>query len=200
MRFFRSMRPCADSVPKRLGARAAVVLAVALAVLPAVAQEGKPPTPAKPKIPPPVAAPSPAPVSAAPAAAAPDAEASRYCANVAPSIAEARIVWQTKKLADLDAQVRQRIADLEKAEASARDWIARRDEAMKAASDDVVAIYSKMQAENAAREISGLDDRVASAILAKMKPNTAAAILSEMEADRASRLSAMIASGGEKKS
>lgn len=197
MRFFRLTRPCADHGPKRFGARAATVLAVALTAVPAAAQEGKPASPAKPKIPPPVAAQAPAPASATPA---PDADASRYCANVAPSIAEARIAWQTKKLADLDAQVRQRIADLEKAEASARDWIARRDEAMKAASDDVVAIYSKMQAENAAREISGLDDRVASAILAKMKPNAAAAILSEMEADRASRLSAMIANGGEKKS
>ncbi len=52
-----------------------------------------------------------------------DADASRYCANVAPSIVEARIAWQTKRLAELDAQVRQRIADLEKAEASAREWI-----------------------------------------------------------------------------
>lgn len=186
------MRPCANPGPKRLGGCSAAVLALALAALPAAAQEGKPATPS-PKIPRPIAAP-------APVAVVPDTDASRYCANVAPSIAEARIAWQTKKLADLDAQVRQRIADLEKAEASARDWIARRDEAMKTASDDVVAIYSKMQAENAAREISGLDDRIASAILAKMKPNAAAAILSEMEADRASRLSAMIANGGEKKS
>ena len=43
-----------------------------------------------------------------------DADANRYCANVAPSIAEARIAWQTKRLVELDAQVRQRIADLEK--------------------------------------------------------------------------------------
>ena len=41
----------------------------------------------------------------------------RYCANVAPSIAEARIAWQTKRLNELDAQIKQRIADLEKAEA-----------------------------------------------------------------------------------
>ncbi len=64
-----------------------------------------------------------------------DTDASRYCANVAPSIAEARIAWQTKRLNELDAQVRQRIADLEKTEAAARDWIAKREEAMKAAND-----------------------------------------------------------------
>jgi flagellar motility protein MotE (MotC chaperone) len=127
-------------------------------------------------------------------------DASRYCANVAPAIAEARIAWQTKRLAELDEQVKQRIADLERTEASARDWIARRDEAMKAASDDVVAIYAKMETENAARQISAMDDRTAAAILGRMKPNAAAAIVSEMEADRASRLTSMIAAGGEKKS
>jgi len=127
-------------------------------------------------------------------------DASRYCANVAPSIAEARIAWQTKRLAELDAQVRQRIVDLEKAEASARDWIARRDEAMKAVNDDVVAIYAKMEAESAARQLSTMDDRTAVAILGRMKPNAAAAIFSEMQADRAGRLSTLIAAGGEKKS
>ena len=86
------------------------------------------------------------------------------------------------------------------AEASARDWIARRDEAMKAVNDDVVAIYAKMEAESAARQLSTMDDRTAVAILGRMKPNAAAAIFSEMQADRAGRLSTLIAAGGEKKS
>ena len=116
-----------------------------------------------------------------------DSDVSRYCANVAPSIAEARIAWQTKRLNELDAQVKQRIADLEKAEAAARDWVAKREAMMKAASDDVVAIYAKMQPESAARQISTMDDRMAAAILGKLKPTAAGAILDEMEAERASR-------------
>src|SRR5580704_13828558 len=56
-----------------------------------------------------------------------DTEATRYCANVAPSIAEARIAWQTRRLNELDAQVKQRIADLEKAEAAVQEWVAKRD-------------------------------------------------------------------------
>jgi flagellar motility protein MotE (MotC chaperone) len=129
-----------------------------------------------------------------------DTDASRYCANVAPSIAEARIAWQTKRLNDLDAQLKQRIADLEKAEAAAREWIAKREELMKAASADLVAIYAKMQPENAARQISSMDDRMAAAILGKLKPTVASAILDEMEAERASRLAATIAGAEEKKS
>jgi flagellar motility protein MotE (MotC chaperone) len=129
-----------------------------------------------------------------------DTDAGRYCANVAPSIAQARLAWQTKRLNELDAQVKQRISDLEKAEAVAREWIAKREELMKAASDALVAIYAKMQPENAARQISTMDDRMAAAILEKMKPTVAGAILDEMEAERASRLAAMIAGAEEKKS
>ena len=131
-----------------------------------------------------------------------DPDASRYCANVAPSIVESRIAWQTKRLAELDAQVRQRIAALEKTEAAAREWIARRGDMMNAARDDLVAIYARMEPESAARQLSALDDRTAAAILGKLKPGAAATILGGMEADRASRLASLLAgaSSEEKKS
>jgi flagellar motility protein MotE (MotC chaperone) len=167
-----------------------ILLSVAAAVLlacPAVAQDGR--TPGKEK-------------SKATADKAADTEASRFCANVAPSIAEARIAWQTKRLSELDAQVKQRIADLETAETSVKEWVAKRDAMLKAASDDLVAIYAKMQPETAAVQIGAMDDAMAAAILAKLKPSAAGAILDEMEAERASRLAAFLsgASGGEKKS
>jgi flagellar motility protein MotE (MotC chaperone) len=129
-------------------------------------------------------------------------EASRYCANVAPSIAEARIAWQTKRLGELDAQVKQRLADLEKAEASVQEWVAKREALLKAASNDLVAIYAKMRPENAAVQISAMDDQMAAAILGKLKPSAAGAILDEMEADRASKLATLLAgvTDGEKKS
>ena len=108
---------------------------------PAPAQDGRAPEAQKPK-----------PVADKPA----ETEASRYCANVVPSIAEARIAWQTKRLSELDAQVKQRIADLEKAEAAAREWIDKRQALFENdEDDDLVAIYAKMQPENAARQIDG---------------------------------------------
>jgi flagellar motility protein MotE (MotC chaperone) len=131
-----------------------------------------------------------------------EVEANRFCANVAPSIAEARIAWQMKRLGELDAQVKQRLADLEKAEASVQEWLTKRDALLKAASDDLVAIYAKMQPENAAIQLSAMDDQMAAAILGKLKPNAAGAILNEMEAERASKLASFLsgASGAEKKS
>jgi len=170
-----------------------ILLSVAAAVrlaCPAVAQDGR--TPGKEK-------------SKATADKAADTEASRFCANVAPSIAEARIAWQTKRLSELDAQVKQRIADLETAETSVKEWVAKRDAMLKAASDDLAAIYAKMQPETAAVQIGAMDDAMAAALglsLARIKPSAAGAILDEMEAERASRLAAFLsgASGGEKKS
>ncbi len=131
-----------------------------------------------------------------------DIEASRFCANVAPSIAEARIAWETKRLSELDAQVKQRLADLEKAQASVQEWVAKRDAILKAASDNLVAIYARMQPETAAAQIAAMDDQMAAAILGKLKPSAAGAILDEMEAARASRLAAFLsaAAGAEKKS
>ena len=123
-----------------------------------------------------------------------DVEASRFCANAAPSIAEARVAWETKELNDLDAQVKQRLADLEKAQAAIQDWVAKRDAMLKSASDDLVAIYAKMDPQAAATQIAGMDDPMAAAILGKLKAGTAGAILNEMEADRASKL-AIVLSG-----
>ena len=162
--------------------------AAALFVWPASAQDGRSPESQKPK---------------ANTDRTAEIEASRFCANVAPSIAEARIAWQTKRLGELDDEVKQRLADLERAEASLQEWVAKRDAMIKAASDGLVAIYAKMQPENAAVQLSAMDDQTAAAILAKLKPSAAGAILDEMEAEPASKLASLLsgASGsGEKKS
>ena len=162
-------------------------VAAALLVSPAVAQNGRASEREKPK---------------AIAAKTAEIEASRFCANVVPSIAEARIAWETKRLSELDAQVKQRLADLEKAEASVQEWVAKRDAALKAASDNLVAIYARMEPETAAAQIAAMDDQMAAAILGKLKPGAAGAILNEMEAERASKLAAFLsgAANAEKKS
>jgi flagellar motility protein MotE (MotC chaperone) len=175
-----------------------MVLSVAAALLafPTFAQNGRTPEKEKPK----AAADKSA--EKAPADKAADIEASRFCTNAAPSIAEARIAWETKRLAELDAQVKQRLADLEKAEASLQEWIAKRDAGLKSASDDLVAIYAKMQPETAATQIAAMDDQMAAAILGKLKAGAAGAILNEMEAERASKLATVLsgATGAGKKS
>jgi flagellar motility protein MotE (MotC chaperone) len=167
---------------RRALSRPVAIVAAALIVSSASAQDGRAPESQKPK---------------ANADKTAEIDASRYCANVAPSIAEARIAWQTKRLSELDAQVKQRLADLERAEASVKEWVAKREALLKAASDDLVAIYAKMQPETAATQISAMDDQMAAAILARLKPSAAGAILDEMEAERASKLAALLSGAGE---
>jgi flagellar motility protein MotE (MotC chaperone) len=171
-------------------------VAAVLLACPVFAQDGRAPDKEKPK----------AVANKTPEKAAvdkpPDVEASRFCANAAPSIAEARIAWETRQLSELDAQVKQRLADLERAEASVKEWVAKRDTSLKAANDDLAAIYARMQPETAATQIAAMDDQMAAAILGKLKPGAAGAILNEMEAERASKLAVVLSgtASGEKKS
>ena len=121
-----------------------------------------------------------------------DSEVARFCSNFAPTASEARLALQTKRLVELGAQIKARIADLEKTEAEAREWVAKRDALLKSASEDVAAIYTKMSAESAASQLGSMDDMVAAAILAKLNPRAASSILSEMDAARAARLTSLI--------
>jgi flagellar motility protein MotE (MotC chaperone) len=141
-----------------------------------------------------------------PPAAAPekpaDSEIARYCTNLAPSAVEARIAYQTRRLVELEAEVKQRISELEKRESEASEWVAKREALMKSATEDVVAIYAKMPAEAAAAQLGAMEDPVAVAILIKLNPRAAGGILGEMEAEKAARLTSLIsgAASPEKKS
>ena len=139
-------------------------------------------------------------------AAAPDKNVdggvTRYCANVAPLAAEARVAWQEKRLTELAGQIKQRIAELEKKEAETREWVTKREALMNSASEDVVAIYGKMEPEAAAAQLATMDDATAVSILGKLNARAASAILNEMEADKAGKLTAVLsgAAAAEKKS
>ena len=56
---------------------------------------------------------------------------------------------------------------------AAREWVTKRETMMKAATDDVVAIYAKMAADAAATQLAAMDETVAAAVLAKLKPQVA---------------------------
>lgn len=120
-------------------------------------------------------------------------EIARYCSNLTVPAAEARAAYQTRRLLELDAQVKQRIAELEKQEADAREWVTKRDALLKSATEGVVAIYAKMPADAAATQIGAMEDAVASAILVRLTPRAAGAILAEVEAEKAARLTSLMA-------
>lgn len=146
-------------------------LAAALALTPATAQDGVKPKPTLTE----------------------NEEIARYCAALGPSIVEARAAYQLRRLVDLEAQTRQQVEKLEAKEQEAREWVTKREQMMKAASDDVIGIYSKMPSESAAAKLAEMDERMAASVLARLKPAAAAAILAEMQTEKAAKLSALIA-------
>ena len=124
-----------------------------------------------------------------------DSEIARYCAAIAPSAVEARLNYQLKQLMTLEARVKEETAALEKREAEAREWVTKREEMMKAATDEVVAVYAKMSAEAAASQLANMDESVATSILTKLKPQVASAILNEMDNEKAARLTTIMSGG-----
>jgi flagellar motility protein MotE (MotC chaperone) len=126
-------------------------------------------------------------------AKAPQTELQQFCANNAAIIGDARIGWQTSRLLELEAQIRQRIAELDAKKAEYVAWLRKRDEALKQATESVVAIYARMRPETAALQLAAMDDAMAAAILVKLSSRVAGALLNEMEVGRAARLTRMMA-------
>jgi flagellar motility protein MotE (MotC chaperone) len=117
-------------------------------------------------------------------------EIRQFCTNNAASAGQVRVAWEAAKLKELEVKLKQRINELESKRAEYEDWLRKRDEAMKKAVENVVAIYAKMRPEAAALQLAVLDDATAAGVLAKLKPSNASAILNEMDPGRAARLTA----------
>ncbi len=122
-----------------------------------------------------------------------DGEIARYCAALAPDAREARAAYQLRKLADLEREVREELGKLEAKETATRDWVTKRETMTRSATEDVVAIYAKMAPDAAASQLAAMGEPMAAAVLAKLKPQAAGAILAEMQADKAARLSSLVA-------
>jgi flagellar motility protein MotE (MotC chaperone) len=97
------------------------------------------------------------------------------------------------RLADLELEVREEVDKLDKKQTEAREWVTKRAEMMRAATDDIVTIYGKMAPDAAAAQLAEMDENVAAAVLTKLNPRAASSVLAEMQADKAAKLSTLIA-------
>lgn len=120
--------------------------------------------------------------------------AASYCLNIADKAADARIAWQVKRLNELEAKVKARIAELETRRDEVKVWIDRQNSLLESAEKSLVEVYSKMDADAAASQLAALDMRIAASVLHQLKPREAGAILDVMKTDTAADLVRMIAS------
>lgn len=123
---------------------------------------------------------------------APRGRGDQYCANIASAATDARFAWQQQQLLETEEQVKNRIADLEAKIAEYRKWLARRDEFSKKAESSVTDIYAKMRPDAAAQQLMALEEEMAAAVIIKLNPRVASAVMAEMDAKQAARLSAII--------
>ena len=122
-----------------------------------------------------------------------EADVKRYCTNIAKAASDARFAWQTQQLNALETRIKARVGELDARTAELRDWIGKREAIEKRAAEKLVGIYAKMRPETAATQISQLDDDMAAAVLGQLNPRQASAIFNEIVPERAGKLAALIA-------
>ncbi|WP_062014276.1 MotE family protein [Aureimonas sp. AU4] len=128
----------------------------------------------------------------APADPAPMTDVQRYCANIADPALDARNALQLKKVQDAEAQLSERIAQLEAKRQEVQGWIAERKAFLESTTGIMTDIYAAMKPDAAAAQLAGLDRPVAASLLTRLKSRQASAILAEMPAPVAAELADLI--------
>jgi flagellar motility protein MotE (MotC chaperone) len=134
----------------------------------------------------------------APAASAEPKPASQttgdqYCSNIANAAADARFAWQKQTLLETEKKVEKSVEELNVKIIEYQKWMARRDEFSRKAQSAITDIYAKMKPDAAALQLSALDEETAAAVLIKLSPKISSALMAEMDAKKAARLTAIIA-------
>ncbi|QRM54234.1 MotE family protein [Sinorhizobium sp. BG8] len=124
-------------------------------------------------------------------------EVREFCTNIADAARDQRYLLQKKELEDLQKEVDGRIQTLEQRRAEYEDWLKRRNEFLKVAEASLVDIYKNMPADAAAAQLELIRPEIASAIVMRLAPRMSSLILSEMEAEKAAMLTAIIASASD---
>lgn len=115
-------------------------------------------------------------------------DAQAYCTGITDPAREARFNWQASTLKALEAKLQGTMAELEVKKAAFQKMVDEREAVLKRVEDQVVQIFSRMRPEAAATQLATMDQQLAAALLAKLAPRTASAVLNEMEAARAAQL------------
>lgn len=118
----------------------------------------------------------------------------QFCRNTANDASEARASWRNSLLEKTESQLLAKLAELKAEREAYTAQLDRYQSFLSSIESNVIEMYAKMRPEAAAQQLSLLDNNTAAAIMLRLKPRTASAILNEMVATRASELAALFAS------
>lgn len=120
----------------------------------------------------------------------------QYCANIADAASDARFAWQKQTLVATEKQIEERLRELNAKIAEYQKWIERRDEFSRKAQATISSIYGKMRPDAAAQQLMALDEETAAAVITQLNPRVSSALMAEMDAKQAARLTAIISASG----
>lgn len=119
--------------------------------------------------------------------------AEQYCLAIRDAAAEARQAHQIAELKALGKEIDDRLAKLDARSAELRDWVQQRDAFANRATAQLVAIYAAMRPESASEQLARINELTAAAVLGKLEPRAASAILNDMPPEKAGRLATILA-------
>jgi flagellar motility protein MotE (MotC chaperone) len=116
-----------------------------------------------------------------------------FCGNIADAARDQRYLLQKKELEALQADVDERMRQLEEGSAKYKEWLKKREDFMQVADTQLVEIYKNMAPDSAAAQLEIVKPGIASAIIMKLSPRLASSILNEMDTKKAAALTSIIA-------
>lgn len=122
------------------------------------------------------------------AAATGPSDADAFCASIGEPAAEARFAWQAETLKSLEAKLQDTLKQLNAKKAELEMLSDRQDSGLREAESRMTEIFSRMRPDAAALQLAAMDPAMAVALLGKLPPRSASAVLNEMETARAAQL------------
>ena len=123
----------------------------------------------------------------------------KYCDVVVDPALAAKLAQERSEAKKLQKDIEDKLQELKVAIEEHEKWLKLRNDFQNKATDNLVTVYSQMDSEAAAQRLTAVGDQIASAILLKLPPKSASAILGEMPSDVAGRLTAFMAGAAELK-
>lgn len=151
---------------------------------------------------PPLSAPVPGHATARPDPAADDPDTSSAEVDVLTSLSKRRAALDFREhelatremlIAAAEKRVDDKIASLKGLQAQIRTLLTQRDDTQQKQIDALTKTYSSMKPKDAARIFNSLDDAVLIAVAGQMKPDVLGAILGQMQAEAAQKLTVRLA-------
>lgn len=142
----------------------------------------------------PAAAQSADPLIGMPVSTQTDDDVQRFCSNIADAARDRRYALQKMELETLQKDINDRIALLEERRVEYEEWLARRNDFLDKAENNLVDIYSRMRPDAAAERLAEVNAELAAGILMKLQARQAGIILNEMDSKAAATLTGIMAS------